>query len=371
MRVLAFSDLHLDAPFAQGGPELAKLRRTDLRHTLERIVRLADELGVDALMCAGDLYEHERFTPDTVKLLERVFGEIAPVPVLISPGNHDWYGPSSIYATASWSSNVHVFQSLGLTPWDGLDGTRVWGFAHCEPSGTGDPLNGFSTDGNALHVGLFHGSEMSGWSWAAKDDPDKQQHAPFSADQIAVAGLSHCVVGHYHKRVEGERHTYGGAPAALSFGEPGDGGAVEIVFDGAGGSPKREWHRVSSLDVHRDLELDISGCGDIGQIEDKLRDLVAPRTGIAQVTILGDLEPTVDLDLDLLHQQSGSLSHLSVRVGDIRLGYDLNAIEAESTVRGEFVRAVKADDELHEAEKQRVILTGLRALAGRRDLEVA
>ncbi len=370
MRILAFSDLHLDAPFAQGGPELAKLRRTDLRHTLERIVRLADELGVDALMCAGDLYEHKRFTPDTVKLLERVFGEIAPVPVLISPGNHDWYGPSSIYATASWSSNVHVFDSEELTPWDGPDGVRVWGFAHCKPSGTGNPLAGFSTQGDALHIGLFHGSETSGWSWAAREDHNKQQHAPFSVGQIAAAGLAHCVVGHYHKRVEGERHTYGGAPAALSFGEPGDGGAVEITFDGGGGSPEREWHRVSSLEVHANLELDVSGCSDLGQIEDKVRDLVAPLTGIARMTVVGDLEPDVDLDVASLRQQSGPLRHLSIRVGDIRPGYDLDAIAGESTVRGQFVTAVRAADDLDEEERRRVIITGLRALDGRRDLEV-
>ena len=371
MRVLAFSDLHLDAPFAQGGPELAKLRRADLRRTLQRIVGLANELKVDVLMCAGDLYEHERFTPDTVKLLERVFAEIAPIPVLISPGNHDWYGPSSIYAKASWSPNVHVFGSPALSPWDGLDGVRVWGFAHLKPSGTGDPFDGFSTDGNAMHIGLLHGSEMSRWSWAAMEDPKKQQHAPFSADQIAPAGLSHCVVGHYHKRIEGDRHTYGGAPAALSFGEPGDGGAVQIDFDADGGPPKRAWHKVSRLEVHGDLELDVSGCGDVAEIEQKLQDLVAPLAGIARVTLFGDLVPTVDLNLESLRQQSAPLHHLSVRVGDVRLGYDLDAIAEESTVRGEFVRSVRADGGLEEEERRRVIVTGLRALDGRGDLEVA
>lgn len=370
MKVLAFSDLHLDAPFAQGGPELASLRRADLRHTLQRIVGLADELKVDALLCAGDLYEHERFIPDTVRLLERVFAEIHPTRVLIAPGNHDWYGSSSIYATASWSPNVHVFDSPRLSPWDEFDGVRVWGFAHQRPSGTGNPLEGFSTDGDAMHIGLLHGSEMSGWSWAAMEDPKKQDHAPFSADQIAPAGLSHCVVGHYHKQVSGEHHTYGGAPAALSFGEPGNGGAVEITFDGGEGAPRRDWHSVSNLKVQAGLDLDVSGCSDLAQIEDRLRDLVAPLSGIARVTIHGDLEPDVDLDFGLLGQQVGPLDHLSIRAGDIRPGYDLDTIAGEPTVRGQFVRSVRDDDELDEMERRRVIITGLRALDGRSDLEV-
>ncbi len=289
---------------------------------------------------------------------------------MISPGNHDWYGPSSVYATASWSPNVHIFDSAALASWDGLDGVRVWGFAHHKPSGTGDPLAGFSTQGDALHIGLFHGSEVSGWSWATKEDPKKQQHAPFSAGRIAATGLSHCVVGHYHKRVEGEYHTYGGAPAALSFGEPGDGGAVEIDFDGDGGSPGREWHRVSGLEVRPDLELDITGCGDVGEVEGRLGDLIAPLTGIARVTLFGDLERTVDLDLVSLRQQRGPLKHLSIRDGGIQPGYDLDAIAAEATVRGEFVRGVTAADELDDDERRRVIITGLRALEDRTDLEV-
>lgn len=370
VRWLAFSDLHLDAPFAQGGSDLTDLRRSELRRTLQKTVELAGELQVDALACAGDLYEHERYTPDTAAMLQRLFAEVAPVPVLVSPGNHDWYGPSSIYATASWSPNVHVFDSDRLTPWDGLDGVRVWGLAHRAPSGAGDPLAGLPTQGEGLHVGLFHGSESSGWEWARREDAKKQRHAPFSADQIEAGGLDHCVVGHYHKRVEGDRHTYPGAPTALSFDEPGDGGAVEIHFDPGGDEPpKRTWHKVSSLEVHV-LKLDVTGCGDMSEIGTKMSDLLAPLEGIARVTLVGDLGPAVDLNLKALGENQGRLDHLDLRA-DVRPGYDLDAIKSEPTaVRGEFVRAVLADTSLSAGERSRVITVGLRALEGRKDLEV-
>jgi hypothetical protein len=49
--------------------------------------------------------------------------------------------------------------------------------------------------------------------------------------------------------------------------------------------------------------------------------------------------------------------------------YDLEAIHAEATVRGEFARDTLAitDDE----RRRKVLITGLRALEGRADLEVA
>lgn len=370
MRFLAFSDLHLDAPFAQGGRDLADLRRAELRRTLRRITRLAADLGVDALLCAGDLYEHDRFTPDTVTLLKREFGAIAPIPVLISPGNHDWYGPKSLYRAAAWGENVHVFTSGDWTAWDGLDSVRIWGFAHRAPSGTPNPFEGLQVVGEAVHLGLFHGSENSGWLWASRRDDRKMAHAPFSAEQVRTAGLAHAVVGHYHQRVEGAVHTYGGAPAPHSFGEAGDGGAVELEFDDAGELVKREWHTVCELEVHVDLELDVTGCGGVEEIEDKLAASLAPLSGIGRVTLVGELSPTASLNIARLAARKGPLEHLSIRVGELRAGYDLDQIRGELSVGGEFVRAVEADEEMDPQMKQRVIVTGLRALAGYRDLEV-
>ena len=368
MRLLAFSDLHLDAPFARSGPRLARLRRAELRDTLSRIVRLAGDLEVDALLCAGDLYEHELFTPDTVQMLQRVFGEVAPIPVLVAPGNHDWYGAGSIYATAKWSPNVHIFDSENLMAYDGLDGVRIWGFAHTNPSHTINPLEGFRATGTGLHIGLLHGSELAGWANIAKAHPEKVRHAPFRAESIPRAGLAHGIVGHYHIPFEGEFHTYSGAPAPLSFKDQGKGGTVEIVFDDRGAVFKRTLHRVTRLDVH-DLDFDISGYADFGEIERRMDALLAPLEGIARVTIQGELGAAVELDTRVLGERRGRLKDLLVRVGSVYPGYDLAVIKEEPTVRGAFVRDLMEAD-LDDDERHRVIITGLRALEGRSDLAV-
>ncbi len=65
VRLLVFSDLHLDTPFRWAGRDLARARRRALRATLTRICDLAESEDVDAVLCGGDLYEHDRFTPDT------------------------------------------------------------------------------------------------------------------------------------------------------------------------------------------------------------------------------------------------------------------------------------------------------------------
>ena len=116
MKIVHFSDLHLDAPFAWAGAtgEAARQRRQALRDTLVRIVDLTREVNADALICGGDLYEHDYFSPDTAEFLKVTFAGLNPIPVYIAPGNHDWYGPQSLYAQVDWSENVHVFREAAL-----------------------------------------------------------------------------------------------------------------------------------------------------------------------------------------------------------------------------------------------------------------
>ena len=367
MRFLAFSDLHLDAPFARGGTELAAIRRAAIRSGLQRIVELATASDVDAVLCAGDLYEHERFTPDTAALLQRSFAELGSTPVVIAPGNHDWLGPSSLYNSVSWSDNVFIAREARLCPLDVVDGVRFWTAAHLAPGGTRGFLDNFSVEGSAVNIGVFHGSELGGWH--REGDADKVQHAPFRAEQVPASGLAHAVVGHHHRRTEGEHHTYPGCPVPLSFGEAGDGGAVVVELGPDGRVASRTWHGVSDLAAH-DLVVELDGCDDSGELARRVDAAVGDLAGVARVTLQGELSPSLTIEPVVLEERRGGLLDLQVRVGVVAAGYDLEAVAAEPTVRGQFVRDVLGS-QLPSDEQQRVIITGLRALAGRDDLEVA
>src|SRR4051812_29975340 len=102
-----FSDLHLDSQFAWAGAssEASRKRREALRATLLNVCTLAREVKADALLCGGDLFEQERFTPDTCEFLRTAFGDINPMPVLLVPGNHDWLSRQSLYSLVDWSPN--------------------------------------------------------------------------------------------------------------------------------------------------------------------------------------------------------------------------------------------------------------------------
>lgn len=365
MRVLVFADLHLDAQFAWAGPAAARAWRGRLRRALEAIAGLAREHRADAVLCSGDLYEHERFSPDTSEFVRGVFAGLDPIPVFVSPGNHDWLGPGSMWNRNAWSGNVRVFQADRLAPVEIAPGLTLWGAAHRAPAGTRGFLEGFQVDRGGVNLALFHGSERG--SHAAQGR-DKGLHAPFSAADIEGAGLHHAFVGHYHNPRDAERFTYPGNPDPLGFGEEGDRGAVLATIRSDGTLERRRF-RVGRTDLV-DLTADVTGASCLQEVRERIAAELAGRSGLARVTLRGDLATEVNLDrAELARPPHEGIEALQVRTEEVRVAYDCDAIALEPTVRGEFVREVLAAAGLEEPERRAVLVVGLRALEGREDLE--
>lgn len=364
MKLLLFADLHLDAPFAWAPPDAARVRRRNRRETLTRILSLADEEGVDAILSAGDLFEHERVSPDTIEFLRTSFVR-TDRPIFLAPGNHDWLSPSSPYHLADWSANVHLFTEARLTAVPLADGLTLWGAAHLAPANTDGFFAGFRPDRGGVHLALAHASERSLLGW---QEAGKQPHAPFDAAEIAASGIAHAFLGHYHLPRDAERHTYPGNPDPLEFGEEGDRGVVLATIE-ADGSVVRERRGVAVSVVH-DLTVSVDGAAHEDDVRGAVSAALAGLTGCARVTLEGEIGPAARVDVRELQRMGAHLQGLVVRTGQLNVAHDLDAILAEQTVRGQFAREATetiADPE----ERRRVLFTGLRALEGRDDLEVA
>jgi DNA repair protein SbcD/Mre11 len=363
MRLLHFADLHLDAPFAWARPDAARLRRRARRETLTRILQLAEEERVDAVLCAGDLFEHERFTPDTVTFLRESFAR-TDLPIFLAPGNHDWYSPRSPYALVEWSPNVHLFTEARLAPVELADGLTLWGAAHRAPAGTAGFFADFRPDRGGVHLALAHASETSALPF---QESGKEPHAPFDAAELEAAGMAHAFLGHYHVARDRERHTYPGNPDPLEFGES-EGRGVVLASVASDGTVTRDRRSVAVSQVH-DLTVSLDGCHHLDDVRQRIAMEIAPLSGSVRVTLTGEVPAELPLDPRALAQLGEHLDGFVVRMQDLRPSYDLEAIHAEQTVRGQFARDTL--DIADEQRRRKVLVTGLRALEGRTDLEVA
>jgi DNA repair exonuclease SbcCD nuclease subunit len=376
LRVAHLADVHLDSAFGQFGAAAQRKRQTAIEEALKKALQEARDRQANVLLIAGDLYEQRNFTANTADFLREQLGQFER-PVFIAPGNHDHFNAKSLYATVAWSSNVHIFTEEKLVGVELEDGLRIWGAAHTVPATTTDFLDGFNVDGSGVHLAVFHGAEQSELSFVQQlrgDDERKEPYGPFRAEQISEAGLHHAFVGHIHTPRDAEFHTYPGNPEPLTFGETDSPrrGLVIAELDDSGRVTGRERVNVAQSAV-RDLEISLDGCGNNSAIRDKVSSDLANATGFVRVTLTGEIGEAVEIDLNELRQLAPrNLDGVVLQTRELHVAYPIDKIATETgTIRGRFVEDVLASSELDEEEKQRVIVTGLRALHGRKDLAVA
>jgi exonuclease SbcD len=120
-----------------------------------------------------------------------------------------------------------------------------------------------------------------------------------------------------------------------------------------------------------DISVDITECSNAQDVRDRVRTELTGRSGYVRLTLEGELQQDVPIETDDLESLAPDLDGLVVRTGDIRSGYDIEVIAKEvGTVRGRFVQDVQAATDLDEEMRQKILITGLRALDGRSDLDV-
>ena len=125
-----------------------------------------------------------------------------------------------------------------------------------------------------------------------------------------------------------------------------------------------------SKTVLHDVALDITGCTSGQEIRSRARDALEGLTGVARVTVSGELEPDVNFRADDVSDVATHLEAVVTRRGHLEVSYDVEALRLQPTVEGQFVRSVEEAD-LEDDERRQVLVAGLRALHGRDDLEIA
>jgi DNA repair exonuclease SbcCD nuclease subunit len=359
MKLLHFADLHLDRPFQWARTE----RRQNRRDALVKIMELAETEEVDAILSAGDLFEQEHFSPDTVAFLRDTFGATSRR-IFLAPGNHDWYSERSPYSFGEWPSNVHVFQDDQFQPVTLAEGWTLWGAAHRAVANTGGFFENFRVVGDGFHLALAHASESN---WLTAQGENKTGWAPFNADQVQAAGFLHAFLGHFHLPRAAEWHTYPGNPDPLEFGETGERGAV-IHEISPHGRITRQLRNVAVTRLH-DLSVNVAGHTNSSQVRDSVAAALNGLSGGVRMTLEGEVSHSVELDRAALVALGGELDHFEIRLSGVRHAYDLDRISAEATVEGQFVR--DAQESIEDLDRRaQVIFTGLRALEGRDDLDV-
>ena len=234
LKLLHTADWHLGLRFAAVAPE-QEVRLTRARlEVVGRILDLADSRNVDAVLCAGDLFNEPRPEEEWWKGLLREFQRRSWTrPVILLPGNHDPLTQNSIYAPQDpfrrgLPAYVHVVDRDAFT--FELGTTAVVYATPCRSragqTGLAASLPARESGDDRLRIGLVHGQTF--------DLKDHQTTFPIAKNAAVDRGLDYLAIGDTHsfREVEPDAKAptiYPGAPEATKFGET-DAGHVALVF---------------------------------------------------------------------------------------------------------------------------------------------
>jgi DNA repair exonuclease SbcCD nuclease subunit len=284
--------------------EQREKRRDEVDDAGARAVRAALDVGADAMLVPGDLWDAESVPPTCIHRLLEAFASFAPRPVFIAPGNHDFCGPAGWYDPAvlsalgmrAWPENVFVFrgadwETLRL---DGREDVAVVGRAYLSPALTAErPLATPPPHPGVEHsVLLLHGS-FEGYRGLDSASGAKAT-APFSRAEVLSAGFEWAALGHHHhfQVIEDEsgapRAAYSGCPTGRGLDETGPRVFLKVTL-ASGEAPRVETVSADAR-VVRDLALDVSHL-DSHAIQERLEALfVAEGVGpldLVRVTLAG------------------------------------------------------------------------------------
>ena len=311
-----------------------------MRQALEWAVDLAANEGAGALVIAGDLFEQEHVTADTVAFITRQLGRLK-CPVLISSGNHDAASAASPYRAARWPTNVVLALESRPTIVD-LGEAVLVGLGYSGKDLSPSVLQRLPPRGTETRPRLLvvHGVDLDSVS-----SEFKWGGLGLRAADLDRLGFDHALLGHVHAGRSGARLSWPGSPVPLDPGETsGHHGAlwVEIKDGKVLATPVLgNLLRFESLTVEVDDIADSSELSAAVGAEVSL--LAGGKTALVSCRLTGRRPKTLAVDEVALSSQ-WSAAVLGLKVLDATVTeIDLDALAREPTARGSAVARLLED----------------------------
>jgi DNA repair exonuclease SbcCD nuclease subunit len=283
------ADWQIGKVFSTIGGDAAVLLKTQRVKTVQRIAQLATERHLDAVLVAGDVFENNLVSNETIHSLIHAMAGFTGPWVLI-PGNHDPAVAESVWQrmeTLGCPKNVYIaVEPNPITLADGrlavLPASLRRRHEIEDLTATWDAV---ATPDGVVRIGLAHGSvetQLPGASEATN---------PIAADRETRARLEYLALGDWHGTYKVSKRTwYSGTPEPDRFKDNDPGNVLVVTVSGPGAEPVIERVR-SAHYMWTEVEAALTNVNDLTGLETRFGSLVEP---LGQHVLMLAISGTVD-----------------------------------------------------------------------------
>ena len=354
MKFLHTSDLHIGSPLTSRlSPEKVRERKNELLSSFERMIEEAVYQKAVAFIIAGDMFDSEKITKSTA---ERVLGAIARYPYLdflYLSGNHE--------KNALVSCGIPLPMNLKLFGEDwtyfNYGEVTVAGRSEIAP----DMFTSLDLDYRKTNIVVLHGALAEG----------KSGGEIIGRRELEGKHIDYLALGHYHSYSEhriGDTGiaVYAGTPEGRGFDEVGEKGFVMIDADG-----RRALHTFTPIAKRRlhIADVDLSGAEGRADIDARVEKalLGISHNDLVRVRFCGKRSPELFPDEDAIKSRWQNSFYYFETKDETSLEINPDSYKYDRSLKGEFIRLVASKTDISDAEKDKIIRTGLAALMGERD----
>lgn len=345
MKFIHVSDIHLDSKMERNlTAAQARERNAEVCATFSRMASFASEQGVAAVLMAGDLFDTEHPSAQTVGFVLDTVRKDPKVDFLYLRGNHDesafegWDLPEN-FKTFGDNWTCHRYGNVTVA---GMELEADY--------------EGLNLPEDSVNIVTLHGQTST-------QPGDELIALPL----LKRKNIDYLALGHIHGYQTGKLDDRGiwcycGCPEGRGFDELGEKGFVLVEVEG---NALKHRFVPFARRMLEEVKVDITDLVTVSQILAAAEEASAEVSSenLVKITLTGSYTLETQKDLQFLKKMlEGRFWFLKIK-DESHLKIEKESYEHDLSLKGEFIRLVMATDRLEE-EKERMILCGIRALSG-------
>lgn len=362
MRIIHTADIHLDSKMGKLPREEAKRRRDEIVDTFRYMVDYANEEEVDAILISGDLFDTNNVSSLYQNLVKDIIVNNQGVLFFYLKGNHD--NNSFLSGLDEIPENLMLFDE-DWTSYDLGNGVVITGI-ELTKNNSSSMSDSLLLDLDKINIVMLHGQDAN-----YKSDNKAEV---ISIPSLRGKGIDYLALGHVHARkieaLDGRgKYCYPGCLEGRGFDECGEKGFMLLDVDEDTGRIVSSFVPFARRTIY-EIPVDISGVESSFDaeriIESSFSELDYSRDSLVRVVLVGQVSMNADIDAGYLSTHFRDEFYYVEVVNKTSFMIDYDSYEFDESLKGEFVRVVKADNELTEEEKSLIIKTGIDLLRDRK-----